>query len=87
MEIIASNEPEQTQVIKYNFSNEPQCFTFEYFFKWLQFINVRLKDSVHFSKSVKRQSINGSALARLLMDIWGVCRSKFGMTQLMSGDY
>lgn len=35
MKIISLNEPEQTQAIKYNFNDEPQHFTFEYFPKWL----------------------------------------------------
>lgn len=68
MEIVYLNEPEQTQVIKYNFNDEPQHFTFEYFPKWLQFINVRLKGSIHFSYSVKRQLMNDTDLARLLMN-------------------
>lgn len=68
MKITSLNEPEQTQVIKYNFKDEPQCFTFEYFPKWWQFINVRLKGSIHFSYSVKRQLMNGAELARLLMN-------------------
>lgn len=68
MKIISSNEPEQTQVIKYNFNDEPQCFTFECFPKWLQFINVTLKGSLHFSCSVKRHFMNDADLARLLMN-------------------
>lgn len=87
MEIISLNEPEQTKVIKYNFNNEPQCFTFEYFSKWLQFINVRLKALAHFSNSVKSQSTNGAALARLLLNIWRVWILECGMPQLMLQDY
>ena len=70
MKIIPLNGPEQTQVIKYNFNDEPQHFPFEYFPKWLPFINVRLKDFIHFSYSVKRQLMNDADLARLLMKIW-----------------
>lgn len=68
MKITSLNEPEQAQVIKYNFNDEPQHFPFEYFPKWLQFINIGLKGSFHFSYSVKRQLMNGAGLARLLMN-------------------
>lgn len=68
MKIVSLNEPEQTQVIKYNFNDEPQHFTSEYFPKWWQSINVRLKGFIHFSCSVKRQLMNDTDLARLLMN-------------------
>ena len=55
MKIISLNEPEQTQLIKHDFDNEHHHFTFKYLPKWWQFINVRLKGSIHYSLSVKWQ--------------------------------